>query len=225
MLRDYKKDLNETKLNLDDDFIKFIRFAQWRIERTGEGIIGFITNNTYLDGLTHRRMRECLLTTFNEIYVLNLHGSSKKQEVAPDGSKDENVFDITVGVSIVFFVKLPRAKGCRLFHANLWGGREAKYKAPSETDASVTPWSELKPARRTFTSSRGISSKKLNTGGDGACAKPLSSPATPLRRNGTGFRFISQRRASEGRSKISGNSTRPLSARSLTWSKTAETGK
>ena len=65
LLRDYKEGLNETKLNLDDDFIKFIRFAQWRIERTGEGIIGFITSNTYLDGLTHRRMRECLLTTFN----------------------------------------------------------------------------------------------------------------------------------------------------------------
>jgi predicted helicase len=150
LLRDYKKDLHETKLNLDDDFIKFVRFAQWRIERTGEGIIGFITNNTYLDGLTHRRMRECLLTAFNEIYVLNLHGSSKKQEVAPDGSKDENVFDITVGVSIVFFVKLPRVKGCRLFHAELWGGREAKYKALSETDASATPWTELKPTSPHF---------------------------------------------------------------------------
>src|SRR5664280_1274529 len=146
LLRDYKEGLNETKLNLDDDFIKFIRFAQWRIERTGEGIVGFITSNTYLDGLTHRRMRECLLTALNEIYVLNLHGSSKKQEAAPDGSKDENVFDITVGVSIVFFVKLPRAKGCRLFHADLWGGREAKYKALSGTDASMAPWSELKPA-------------------------------------------------------------------------------
>src|SRR5664280_3849335 len=76
------------------------RQAQWRIERSGEGIIGFITSNTYLDGLTHRRKRECLLTAFNEIYVLNLHGSSKKQEAAPDGTKDENVFDITVGVAI-----------------------------------------------------------------------------------------------------------------------------
>jgi predicted helicase len=150
LLRDYKKDLHETKLNLDDDFIKFIRFAQWRIERSGEGIVGFITSNTYLDGLTHRRMRECLLTAFNEIYVLNLHGSSKKQEAAPDGSKDENVFDITVGVSIVLFIKLPKAKGCRLFHADLWGGREAKYKALSASDVSVTPWSELKPAAPHF---------------------------------------------------------------------------
>ena len=150
LLRDYKKDLNETKLNLDDDFIKFIRFAQWRIERTGGGMVGFITNNAYLDGLTHRRMRECLLTTFNEIYVLDLHGSSKKPEAAPGGSKDENVFDITLGVSIVFFLKLPQAKGCRVFHADLWGGRQAKYQALRETDASVTRWSELKPASPHF---------------------------------------------------------------------------
>ena len=150
LLRDYKKDLNETKLNLDDDFIKFIRFAQWRIERTGEGIIGFITNNTYLDGLTHRRMRECLLTAFNEIYVFNLHGSSKKQEAAPDGSKDENVFDITVGVAIAFFVKLTGAKGCRVFHGDLWGSRDAKYKTLSEADAASTPWTELKPTAPHF---------------------------------------------------------------------------
>ncbi|HXP62944.1 MAG TPA: type ISP restriction/modification enzyme, partial [Dongiaceae bacterium] len=150
LLRDYKKDLNETKLNLDDDFIKFIRFAQWRLERTGGGIVGFITNNAYLDGLTHRRMRECLLTAFNEIYVLDLHGSSQKPEAAPGDLKDENVFDITLGVSIVFFLKLPRAKGCRLFHADLWGGRQAKYQALWETDASVTQWLELKPVSPHF---------------------------------------------------------------------------
>ncbi|MDX9972774.1 MAG: type ISP restriction/modification enzyme, partial [FCB group bacterium] len=145
LLEDYKAGLNEKKLNLDDDFIKFIRFAQWRIERTGEGIVGFITNNAYLDGLTHRRMRECLLETFNEIYILNLHGSSKKKEVAPDGSKDENVFDITVGVSIVFFIKLPDAKGCRVFHADLWGSREGKYRALGQNDSAHTDWAKLKP--------------------------------------------------------------------------------
>lgn len=150
LLEDYKRDLNEKKINIDDDFIKFIRFAQWRIERTGFGILGFITNNTYLDGLTHRRMRECLLNTFNEIYVLNLHGSAKKKEAAPDGSKDENVFDITVGVAISLFVKLPNAKGCRVFHADLWGEREAKYKALWETDAATTQWAEIKPAQPHF---------------------------------------------------------------------------
>jgi len=112
LLDDYKRGLKEKKINLDDDFIKFLRWAQWRIEETGQGVIGYITNNVYLDGLTHRRMRESLLETFDEIYVLNLHGSSKKQEAAPDGSKDDNVFDITVGVAIALFVKLPpEAKG------------------------------------------------------------------------------------------------------------------
>jgi len=145
LLDDYKKNLNERKINIDDDFIKFIRFAQWRIERTGEGIIGFITNNTYLDGITHRRMRECLLNTFSEIYVLNLHGSAKKKETAPDGSKDESVFDITVGTSIALFVKLPKTKDCRVFHADLWGERATKYNALRDLDAAKTQWTELKP--------------------------------------------------------------------------------
>ena len=87
LLADYKTGLNETKLNLDDDFIKFIRFAQWRIDTNKEGVVGLVTNNTYLDGLTHRRMRECLMESFTDIYVLNLHGSSKKQEVCPDGEE------------------------------------------------------------------------------------------------------------------------------------------
>ena len=107
LLDDYKRGLKEKKINLNDDFIKFVRWAQWRIEQTGQGIIGFITNNVYLDGLTHRRMRESLLETFDEIYILNLHGSAKKQETVADGSKDDNVFDITVGVAIAIFVKLP----------------------------------------------------------------------------------------------------------------------
>ena len=87
LLDDYKRDLNEKKINLDDDFIKFIRFAQWRIEETGDGIVGLITNNTYLDGITHRRMRECLMETFNEIYVFDLHGSTKRGRLHRMGRK------------------------------------------------------------------------------------------------------------------------------------------
>jgi predicted helicase len=150
LLDDYKRNLKEKKLNLDDDFIKFIRFAQWRVERTGEGIIGFITNNTYLDGLTHRRMRECLLNAFNEIYVLNLHGSTKKKEKAPDGSKDESVFDITLGTAIALFVKLPSANGCRVFHADIWGEREAKYETLWGADAAKTQWAEIEPSAPHF---------------------------------------------------------------------------
>ena len=143
LLNDYKRGLNEKKLNLDDDFIKFIRFAQWRIEKTGHGIVGFITSNTYLDGITHRRMRESLMQAFDEIYILDLHGSSKKKERTPDGGKDENVFDITVGVSILLAVRLaetePPSGGrapARVFHAELWGARKGKYDWLWQNDAS-----------------------------------------------------------------------------------------
>jgi predicted helicase len=157
LLDDYKRGLKEKKLNLDDDFIKFLRWAHWRIERTGSGIVGFITNNVYLDGLTHRRLRESLLETFDEIHVLNLHGSSKKQETAPGGAKDENVFDITVGVAIVLLVKRPAAakrgkKGTHaaVFHADLWGRRAAKYDWLWKHDVHNTQWTRLEPAKPDF---------------------------------------------------------------------------
>ena len=88
-----------------DDYVKFIRFAQWRIERTGYGILAFITNHGYLDNPTFRGMRQSLMQSFDDIYVLDLHGNSKKKERSPDGTKDENVFDIQQGVAIGIFVK------------------------------------------------------------------------------------------------------------------------
>jgi predicted helicase len=150
LLADYKTDLNETKLNLDDDFIKFIRFAQWRIDTNKEGVVGLVTNNSYLDGLTHRRMRECLMESFTDIYILNLHGSSKKQEVCPNGSKDENIFDITVGVSIVLFVKEPDKTGCRVHYEDLWGLRETKYEALGKLSVDTIRWKTLSPAEPHF---------------------------------------------------------------------------
>ena len=105
LLQSYKQGLNETKLNLDDDYIKFIRFAQWKLleqnaqnslfDTQNKGLLGFITNNSFLDGRTHRKMRQSLARAFDEIYILNLHGDSG----------DENVFDIRVGVCISLFVK------------------------------------------------------------------------------------------------------------------------
>lgn len=92
---------------LQDDYVKFIRWAQWRIEQTGHGILAFITNHGYLDNPTFRGMRWSLMQAFDEIYVLDLHGNAKKKEAAPDGSKDANVFDIQQGVAITFMVKLP----------------------------------------------------------------------------------------------------------------------
>lgn len=105
LIKDYKKDLNERKINLDDDYIKFIRYGEHFINKTGEGILAYISNNSFIDGITHRQMRRHLLETFDNIYILDLHGNSKKKETAPDGSKDENVFDIMQGVSINIFVK------------------------------------------------------------------------------------------------------------------------
>ncbi len=95
---------------LNDDYVKFIRFSQWRIEKIGHGVLAFITNHGYLDNPTFRGMRQSLMATFDEIYVLDLHGNSKKKETCPDGSPDRNVFDIQQGVAIGIFVKLPGGK-------------------------------------------------------------------------------------------------------------------
>ncbi|MGB5969662.1 MAG: N-6 DNA methylase [Spirulinaceae cyanobacterium] len=94
---------------LQDDYVKFIRFGQWRIERTGCGILAFITNHGYLDNPTFRGMRQSLEKTFDEIYLTDLHGNSKKKEVSPDGSSDQNVFDIQQGVAIAIMVNYPKS--------------------------------------------------------------------------------------------------------------------
>lgn len=151
LLEDYKRDLGEKKINLDDDYIKFIRFGQWRIERTGSGILAFITNNSYIDGITHRRMRQSLIQTFTDIYVLDLHGSSKKQERTPDGSKDENVFDIQQGVAISIFVKEPgKTLPGQVHHANIWGSRTYKYQQLLLEDINSTPWVDLSPSTENY---------------------------------------------------------------------------
>jgi type I restriction-modification system DNA methylase subunit len=92
---------------LQDDYVKFIRFGQWRVSQTGFGVLAFVTNHGYLDNPTFRGMRQNLMQTFTDIYVLDLHGNSKKKEVSPDGSPDQNVFDIQQGVSIGIFIKEP----------------------------------------------------------------------------------------------------------------------
>lgn len=145
LIADYKKDLNERKINLDDDYIKFIRFAEYHIEKTGSGIVAMITNNSFLDGVTHRQMRKHLLETFDHIYVLDLHGSSTKKETSPDGSPDKNVFDIMQGVSISIMVKDGSRKGklAEVRHADLYGGRSGKYEALWEGSLS-TGFSVLK---------------------------------------------------------------------------------
>jgi predicted helicase len=130
---------------LQDDYVKFIRFAQWKIDKAGEGVLGFITNHGYLDNLTFRGMRQSLMNSFNEIYLLDLHGNSLKKERCPDGSKDENVFDIRQGVCIGLFVKKKQNKRTKVLHANLYGLREYKYRRLSENNIKTTEWEEVKP--------------------------------------------------------------------------------
>lgn len=146
LISDYKKDLNERKINLDDDYIKFIRYGQYFIEKNGEGILAYISNNSFIDGVTHRQMRKALLKTFDKLYIVDLHGNAKKLETTPEGGKDENVFDIMQGVSINLFIK-SRGKAQNKFgevmHFNLYGLREDKYNILKESSWSKMKWQTL----------------------------------------------------------------------------------
>ncbi|MEW6734813.1 MAG: type ISP restriction/modification enzyme [Acidobacteriota bacterium] len=118
--------------NIQDDYVKFIRFAQSRIDQAGYGILTFITNHSYLSTSSFRGMRKSLMETFDNIYNLDLHGNSKKKERCPDGTKDENVFDIQLGVAIGTFIKLANKKTNikNVAHADLWGIRELYEETP-----------------------------------------------------------------------------------------------
>ncbi len=132
---------------LQDDYVKFIRFAQWKIDQAGEGVLGFITNHSYLDNPTFRGMRQSLMNSFDEINILDLHGNSLKKEKAPDGSKDENVFDIQQGVAIALFVKRKASNGEKsVRHSELWGLREQKYDWLLKYDHKKTEWNTIKPS-------------------------------------------------------------------------------
>lgn len=140
------KPLDEKKLWLQDDYVKFIRFAQWKIQKAGFGAVGVITNHSYLDNPTFRGMRQSLMKTFNEIYILDLHGNSLKKETCPDGSKDENVFDIRQGVAIALFIKQKDKKGCQIFHQDCFGLREEKYKWLMGRDYRTAKYSKIEPS-------------------------------------------------------------------------------
>ena len=131
---------------LQDDYVKFIRFGQWRIAQSGGGILAFITNHAYLDNPTFRGMRQQLMETFTEIYLLDLHGNARTKESAPNGGVDENVFDIQQGVAIALFVKEPdKSRPARVYHADLWGIRQAKYETLAASDVTTTVWAQLEP--------------------------------------------------------------------------------
>jgi predicted helicase len=138
----------EKKHWLQDDYVKFLRFAQWKIAQAGRGVVGMITNHGYLDNPTFRGMRQSLTRTFDDIYVLDLHGNALKKETGPDGSPDKNVFDIRQGVAIAFFVKRggKTKSNAVVRHAELYGLRETKYAWMNEHDQRRTRWREIAPS-------------------------------------------------------------------------------
>ncbi len=152
---------------LDDDYIKFIRFAQYQIQKTptGYGIIGFITNHSYLNGLIHRGMREELLKYFDTLYIMDLHGNSLLKETTPEGGIDQNVFDIQQGVAILialrektepdYFSKVYKDRSgvkemAKVFYYDLWGKREVKYKFLEEVKFREVEWIELQPTQPNY---------------------------------------------------------------------------
>ncbi|MEX2347935.1 MAG: type ISP restriction/modification enzyme, partial [Balneolaceae bacterium] len=145
LIQDYKKGLNEKKINLDDDYIKFIRYGQHYVNKNGEGILAYISNNSFIDGITHRKMREDLVNDFDKIYILNLHGSLMKNETNPQGGKDENVFDIQQGVSINIFLKTTKASNDQsIKYYDIYGTRSEKYKKLHNYNIDDIGWTELK---------------------------------------------------------------------------------
>lgn len=130
---------------LQDDYVKFLRFAQWKIDQAGEGIVAFVTNHGWLDNPTFRGLRRSLLETFDEIRVLDLHGNAKKRERAPDGTADANVFeDVMQGAAVAFLVKKP-GLAKKVFRADLWGSRREKLGWLTSHDVRTTPWAEAAP--------------------------------------------------------------------------------
>jgi hypothetical protein len=134
---------------INDDYCKFIRLGQYFVDKNNEGILAYINNHGFLDNPTFRGMRWSLLKSFDKIYILDLHGNARKKEVCPDGSKDENVFDIQQGVSINIFVKTGKKKYGELaevYHIDIWGKREEKYKYLRGGKFSKVKFTKLKPS-------------------------------------------------------------------------------
>lgn len=149
LIEKYKTGLKERNIQpLSDDYIKFIALGQHYIEKNGNGILAYISNNSFLDGVIHRQMRKSLMESFDKIYIVNLHGNSRIKETAPDGSKDENVFDIQQGVSINIFVKTSKSKKIAdVYYRDLYGKRDNKYDFLTEHNLLNSDFLQLKPAK------------------------------------------------------------------------------
>ncbi len=156
LMEDYKREPNTDKpLNernpkwINDDYCKFIRLGQSFVDKNTEGVLAYINNHSFLDNPTFRGMRWSLMQSFDKIYIIDLHGNSKKKEVCPDGSKDENVFDIQQGVSINIFVKngkKPKGELAEVYHCDLYGVREFKYNYLLEHSFTTTDFTRIEPS-------------------------------------------------------------------------------
>lgn len=142
--------LGEKKVWLKNDYVKFIRFGQWRIDRTGHGVLAFITDHSYLDSPTFRGMRRNLMKSFSEISILNLHGNQKRRERPPSGGDDKNVFDIKQGVAVSLLSKQEKRTDSRIRYADLWGLREDKYGWLRKNEISTTRAEPIEPAAPFF---------------------------------------------------------------------------
>jgi type I restriction-modification system DNA methylase subunit len=143
---DYKHGLNERRLgNLNDDYVNFFRFAQWKVQQNPNGVLAFITNNSFIDNTTFRGMRKSLLETFNEIYILNLHGDSNLNNPSPNGENDENVFDIKQGVCISILIRKEGDETHKVFYSDYWGDKNKKLKYIDSNNIKTINWTELHP--------------------------------------------------------------------------------
>lgn len=154
LIEDYKyvdgEHFKERKHWLNDDYVKFMRFGQHFIDKNGSGILAFINPHGFLDNPTFRGMRWHLLQSFDKIYTIDLHGNSNKKETSPDGSTDQNVFDIQQGVSINLFVKTGNKKSeelANIFHSEIYGKREIKYKFLNDSNLKSIKFKEIKPEK------------------------------------------------------------------------------
>ncbi|WP_269565231.1 type ISP restriction/modification enzyme [Helicobacter pylori] len=179
----YKLQKEKNPKWLLDDYVKFMRFAQNKIESLGHGLFGFISNNAFLDNPTFRGLRRSLLECYDELYILNLHGNARKKEETPQGAKDENVFNIMQGVSINLFVKKAQTTKPKIFYYDVYGQRAEKYAFLAQNDLSSIEWLELAPREPFYLLipqetplleeyERGFSVQEVfQVGGTGICSK------------------------------------------------------
>ncbi|WRB65736.1 N-6 DNA methylase [Helicobacter pylori] len=179
----YKLQNEQNPKWLLDDYVKFMRFAQNKIESLGHGLFGFISNNAFLDNPTFRGLRRSLLECYDELYILNLHGDARKKEKTPQGADDENVFNIKQGVSINLFVKNPQTTKQKIHYYDVYGERAEKYAFLTQNDLNSIEWLELTPrepfylllplkTRLLDEYEQGFSVKDMfQVGGTGICSK------------------------------------------------------